>query len=104
MYIIVESLYYTPKMNLILYVNYTSLKNLGHLGGLVDKASDFGSGHDLKVCEFEPKVGLWADSSESGTCFGFCVSLSLPLPHPCSVSKINTKEHIYILYILYIYI
>ena len=25
-----------------------------------------------------PRVGLCADSSESGDCFGFCVSLSLP--------------------------
>lgn len=25
---------------------------------------DFGSGHDLMVCEFEPRVGLCADSSE----------------------------------------
>ena len=38
------------------------------------------SGHDLVVCEFEPRVGLCADSSEPRTCFGFCVSLSLPLP------------------------
>ena len=27
-----------------------------------------------------------ADSSEPGACFGFCVSLSLPHPHSCSVS------------------
>ena len=40
---------------------------------------DFGSGHDLMVCEFEPRVGLCADSSEPGACFGFCVSLSLCL-------------------------
>ena len=26
---------------------------------------DFGSGHDLMVCEFEPRVGLCADSVES---------------------------------------
>ena len=39
------------------------------------------------VCEFKPHVGLCADSSEPGACFGFCVflSLSLPLPHSCSV-------------------
>ena len=24
---------------------------------------DFGSGHDLAVREFEPRIGLWADSS-----------------------------------------
>ena len=37
---------------------------LGHLGGSVGWASGFGSGHDLMVCEFEPHVGLCADSSE----------------------------------------
>ena len=42
--------------------------------------ADFGSGHDLTVCEFEPRVGLCADSSEPGACFGFCVSLSAPNP------------------------
>ena len=25
---------------------------------------DLGSGHDLKVCEFEPRVGLCADGAE----------------------------------------
>ena len=43
--------------------------------------------------EFEPRVGLCADSSEPGARFGFCVSLSL-CPSPVhalslSVSKIN---------------
>ena len=36
-----------------------------------------GSGHDLAVRGFEPHVGLCADSSEPGPCFGFSVSLSL---------------------------
>ena len=41
----------------------------------------FGSGHDLVTHKFEPRIGLCADSSEPGACFGFCVSLSLwPLP------------------------
>ena len=51
------------------------------------------SGQDLTVHEFEPRVGLCADSSEPGACFRFCVSLSLslllslslPLPRSCSV-------------------
>ena len=45
-------------------------------------------GHDLSVCEFEPRVGLWADGSEPGACFRFCVSLSLcPSPvHALSLS------------------
>ena len=53
-------------------------------------------GHDLAVREFEPRVGLWADGSEPGACFGFCVSLSLcPSPvHALSLSvppKINKR-------------
>ncbi|XP_078302586.1 retinoic acid early transcript 1E [Panthera onca] len=56
---------------------------------------DFGSGHDLTVREFEPRVGLCADHSEPGACFRFCVSLSL-CPSPVhalslSVSKINKR-------------
>ena len=45
-------------------------------------------GHDLAVREFEPRVGLWADGSEPGACFRFCVSLSLcPCPtHTLSLS------------------
>ena len=42
---------------------------LGRLGGSVGWASDFGSGHDLAVREFEPRVGLCADRSEPGACF-----------------------------------
>ena len=45
--------------------------------------------------EFEPRVRLWADGSEPGACFRFCVSLSLcPSPvHALSLSvpKINKK-------------
>ena len=44
------------------------------------------SGHDLAVRELEPRVGLCADSSEAGACFGFCVSLSLPPSAAHSVS------------------
>ena len=36
----------------------------GCLGGSVSKASNFGSGHDLRVHEFKPCVGLCAHSSE----------------------------------------
>ena len=35
---------------------------------------DFGSGHDLTVCEFKPYVGLRA----GGACLGFSLSPSLP--------------------------
>ena len=66
---------------------------MGHLGGSVDWASDFGSGHDLAVCEFEPHVQLCADRSEPGACFRFCVTLSLfACPPPTLVlclSKVN---------------
>ena len=48
-----------------------------NVGAWVGKASDFSSGHDLVVHEFETCVGLCADSSEPGVCFRFCVSLSL---------------------------
>ena len=61
---------------------------LGRLGGSVGEASSFGSGHDLAGGGFEPRVGLCADRSEPGACFGFCVSLSLcPSPaHALSLS------------------
>ena len=55
---------------------------MGCLGGLVGRAADYRSGHDLTVCEFEPRVRLCADSSEPGACFGFCVSISPSLPAP----------------------
>ena len=73
------------------------LHKMGCLGGSVGWATDFGSGHDLKACEFEPRIVLCADSSEPGACFRFCVSLSL-CPHPptrtlsLSFSKINIKN------------
>ena len=56
------------------------LSKLGRLGGSVGWASDFRSGHDPALCEFEPHVGLCAESSEPGACFGFCVSLFLSPP------------------------
>ena len=40
---------------------------------------------------FKSCIGPCADRSESGTCFGFCVSLSLPLPHSHSVSLCLSK-------------
>ena len=57
---------------------------------VVRSVKHFGSGHDLAVCGFEPRVGLWADGSEPGACFGFCVSLSLcPLPRSRPVSALS---------------
>ena len=55
-----------------------------------------GSGHDLTAREFEPHVGLCADSSEPGACFGVCVSLSLSaLPvHALSFIKKKMKTKV----------
>ena len=72
----------------------------GHLGGSVSEASDFGSGHDLVVREFEPSVGLCADSSEPGAAsesvspsFSLCSSPACAL----SPSKINTcKKNVFL--------
>ena len=57
------------------------------------KASDFGSGHDLIVLEFESHIGLCADGSEPRACFGFCVFLSVSAPRHlvCSLS-LSQKE------------
>ena len=54
---------------------------------------DFGSGHDLAVCEVEPHVGLCTDSMQSAW-----DSLSLPLPCTCALSlslKINLKKFLF---------
>ena len=63
------------------------------MGGSVGQASDFGSGHDLTVLEFEPLIGLCADSSEPGACFRFLSPSPSALSHLRSVflslSKIN---------------
>ena len=61
----------------------------GRLGGSVGWASDFGSDHDLTVCEFKPRVGLCADSSVSGLLQILRLPLSLPLLCSCCLSKIN---------------
>ena len=45
-----------------------------------------GSGQDLTVRGFEPRVMLCADGSEPGACFGFWVSLSLCPSPACALS------------------
>ena len=82
-----------PAPNIFMGIVIEKNRRMGRLGGAVGEASDFSSGPHLAVREFEPRVGLWADGSEPGTCFRFCVSLSL-CPSPVhavslSVSKIN---------------
>ena len=47
---------------------------------------DFGSGHDLAVCRFEPHIGLCADSVEPAWDSVSCLPLSLPLPCLFSLS------------------
>lgn len=56
----------------------------GLLGGSVSKwpILDFGSGHDLRVCGFEPRLRLHTVQILLGSLF-----LSLPLPCLCSVSQ-----------------
>ena len=63
----------------VIHVIFRAL--LGPLGGSRLSAQlSLGSGHDLTVCEFKPRVGLQPDT---GACLGF----SLPLPLPHSLSK-----------------
>ena len=45
------------------------------------------------VREFELHVWLCADGLEPGACFGFWVSLALPLPHSCSVSVSASQKY-----------
>ena len=49
---------------------------------------DFGSGHDLTVCEIEPRTWLFADSAEPAWDFSLSVSLPLSCSHTLSL-KIN---------------
>ena len=56
---------------------------------------DFGSGHDLMVCGFEPHTGLHI---ECGACLGFSLPLpfsrthALTLSLSLSLSKISKKK------------
>ena len=61
----------------------------GCLGGSVNLAYVFGSGHDLAVCGFEPHARLCADRLEPGACFRFCLSLSAPPLLMLYLSKMN---------------
>ena len=63
---------------------------LGCLGGSVSLMSDFGSGHDLTVCGFEPQVRLCADSVEPAWDSLF-LPLSAPTPLALSLSLSQNK-------------
>ena len=64
-------------------------KFLGVPGSFSGSILDFGSGHDLTVRGFEPRVGLCADSLQPRACFGFCVSLSPSLSDPPPVHALS---------------
>ena len=54
------------------------MENILGLSGWLSRLNiDFSSGHDLEVCEFEPHIGLCADSSEPGAYLGFRISFFL---------------------------
>ena len=56
---------------------------------------DFGSGHDLTFCEFEPCIGLCTDSVEpacDSLSPSLSLSLSLSLPLPPQINKNNLKR------------
>ena len=61
----------------------------GHLGGsgrLVKcQTPDFGSGHDLSVCEFKPHIWLCSDSVEPAW---DSLALLLSLLLPCSRERV----------------
>ena len=62
----------------ILGCTVNSICSLGCLGGLVSSTSDFGSGHDHMVHEFEPRVGVSAVGAHAAwDPLSPCLSLSL---------------------------
>ena len=72
------------------------IENSGVPGWLARVSVQLQLDHDLVVHEFEPCIGLCADSSEPGACFGFCQSLSLSLslslcPSPTHSMSLKTK-------------
>ena len=80
---------------LSVYLAFFQKENAGAPGWRSRLSVRLQPGHDLAVREIEPRVRLWADGSEPGACFRFCVSLSLcPSPvHALSLSvpKINKR-------------
>ena len=62
----------------LLWINKKKVHQ-GFLGGSVSWASDFGSGHDLMVCGFQPHTGLCIVSEEPAS---DPLSLTLSAPSP----------------------
>ena len=83
-------------------VGHTSDLNMiyqGCLGGSVSWTSDVGSGRDLTVPEFEPRVGLCADGSEPGAALdSVSPSLSAPPPLMLCLSRVNKQKKLNIVY------
>ena len=66
---------------------------MGVPGGSVPFTSNFSSGHDLTVHEFEPHSDSVLTSGTLEPAWDSVFpSRSLPLPHSCSFSKINIKK------------
>ena len=65
--------------SITLHVLRLSKHWMGRLGGSVNYASVFGSGHDLTVREFEPRIGLSAVRVQPAS-DPRSLPLSLPLP------------------------
>ena len=81
-----DKLFFFSKPNALwtnTFVDYNKNELLGRLGGSVDWASDFSSGQDLTVREFEPCLQLPAVSAEPGSSVPL---LSLPLACLLSLS------------------
>ena len=81
--------------DLLIWKERFCFKKLGAPGWRSRLSVRLQPGHDLALREFQPRVRPWADGSEPGACFRFCVSLSL-CPSPAhalslSVPKINKR-------------
>ena len=64
------------------------IKDLGVAQLVKCPTLDFGSDHDLTFCEFEPPIGLCADSAEPAwDSLSFSLCLSLPPSLSLSLSK-----------------
>ena len=79
------------------------LTHQGHVGGWVSWVSNFGSGHNLMVCEFKPhlSLGLTAVSTEPAS-DPLSPSLSASLPLIVFLSKIYIYIYIYMCVCVYL--
>ena len=89
-------------MLLWLLLNFNNVCKLqGRLHGSFGWASDFGSGHDITVCEFEPLIGLTPVCAEPALdplspFLSAPPLLVLSLSLSLSNNKINIKKIIYV--------